>query len=286
MPRGKISFILFSCILYQGGTMRNIIVFLLIPVLFLIHSPCFGGDFPYREYYPEVQTIDNDELKKGIEQQNIIVVDVRSSVEYEAIHIQGAFNIPYTNARFSEQLRKVAEENPGKKIVVYCNGIICIKSYKAAEDALYAGMPDVNAFDAGIKAWAKANPDKTVYNGTLLGDTQKLAAADKKFDQACLNFDVFKKKSEQEKAVVIDARDPMQRKQSLPGMKQTLQVPLDKLVNNIIKKGHMKDKDLLIFDQVGKQVNWLISYLDENGYTDYYFLEGGATAVLKVQEYR
>ena len=57
-------------------------------------------------------------------------------------------------------------------------------------------------------------------------------------------------------------------------------------IKNIIDKGNMKDKSLFIFDQVGKQVNWLMYYLVDNGYSNFYFLDGGATAVLKSQDYR
>lgn len=42
----------------------------------------------------------------------------------------------------------------------------------------------------------------------------------------------------------------------------------------------------MIFDQVGKQVRWLMYYLVNSGYTNYFFLDGGATAILKEQEYR
>ena len=84
----------------------------------------------------------------------------------------------------------------------------------------------------------------------------------------------------------MDIRDPMQRKQTIPGLEKALQVSLDKLVKNIISQERMKDKQLLIFDQVGRQANWLMYYLVENGYTNFYFLNGGATTVLKIQDYR
>ena len=72
----------------------------------------------------------------------------------------------------------------------------------------------------------------------------------------------------------------------MPGFENALPIPLDKLVKNVIKKGNLKNKQLLIFDQVGKQVRWLMYHLVDQGYDDFYFLEGGATSVLKVQEYR
>ena len=78
----------------------------------------------------------------------------------------------------------------------------------------------------------------------------------------------------------------MQRVQKFTEFDKVLPIPLDKLIKNIIDKERMKDKQLLIFDQVGKQVAWLMYYLEDKGYKDYYFLKGGATSVFKDQTYR
>ena len=253
---------------------------------FFIHSNCLAENFPYREYYPEVNVIELAAVKAGFDSGDYIFVDVRSPTEFNAIQIKNAVNLPYCNAKFSENLLQLSGENPDKKIVVYCNGTTCIKSYKAAEDALYAGIQNVYAFDAGIKTWATSYPGETILNGKKMAGTKKLLVMDKEFKTACLDYESFKSKSANNNAVIIDARDPMQRKHLLPGMEKALQIPLDKFVKNIVNKGNMKNKDLFIFDQVGKQVNWLMYYLVDNGYSNFYFLDGGATAVLNTQEYR
>ena len=72
----------------------------------------------------------------------------------------------------------------------------------------------------------------------------------------------------------------------VPGFEKALPIPLNKLIKNIINKERKKDKQLLIFDQVGKQVRWVMYHLEDKGYKDYYFLSGGATEVLKEQKYR
>ena len=259
---------------------------LLVILGFFIHSICLAENFPNREYYPEVNVVELTSLRAGFDNGDYIFVDVRSPTEFNAIQIDNAVNLPYSNAKFSENLLQLSNKNPNKKITVYGNGITCIKSYKAAEDALYTGMQNVYAFDAGIKAWATSYPEDTILNGKKMTNTEKLFVMDKAFNTACLNYESFKNKSTNENAVIIDARDPIQRKHPLPGMEKALQIPLDKFVKNIINKGNMKNKDLFIFDQVGKQVNWLMYYLVDNGYSNFYFLDGGATAVLKTQEYR
>ena len=43
----------------------------------------------------------------------------------------------------------------------------------------------------------------------------------------------------------------------------------------LINKGEFKEKQLLILDAVGKQVEWLQYYLEGKGYTNYLFLDKG-----------
>ncbi len=264
-------------------------ILLIAALSFIMLTQASGSkalDLPYREFYPEVEVIELADLKSGYDKGDYLIVDVRAAAEYEAIHVKGAVNIQYSNSNFLNKLRNLASANPDKKIAVYCNGIVCIKCYKAAEDAMYEQIPQVYAFDVGILAWAKAYPADTVLNGKEIENPEQQLISESSFNQSCIDFDTFKKKAEAGNAVVIDARDPIQRKNKLPGLEKTLNIPIDKLVNNIIRKGHMKDKELLIFDQVGKQVNWLMYYLVASDYNNFYFLDGGATAVLKKQEYR
>ena len=248
--------------------------------------PTVANNFPYREFYSEVSIINLADLKTGYDRKEFVIVDVRSAAEFETIHIKGAVNLPYSNAQFSERLRGFAGKNPGKKIAVYCNGITCIKSYKAAEDAVYAKMTNVYAFDGGIGAWARAYPADTLLNNNEISAPVQQLISEERFKNSCMDFASFKENSKGDNAVLIDARDPIQRKEKLPGLDQALQIPMDKLVDNIIARGNMKDKELYIFDQVGGQVNWLMYYLVANGYSNFHFLDGGATAVLKKQEYR
>ena len=231
--------------------------------------------------------IDLADLKAGYDSGNIILVDVRSTVEYDTIHAKNAVHISLSNQNFLDNLKALVEKNPGKKIAVYCNGITCLKSYHAAQQAKDAGLTNIYAFDAGIPAWAKAYPTDTLLIGKELTDPEKQLIPKSEFKKYCLDFATFKEKvAATPNAVVIDARDPMQRTHKLPGFENAMPIPLDKLIRNVVIKGNMKDKTLFVFDQVGKQVDWLQYYLVDQGYTNYYFLDGGATSVLKEQEYR
>lgn len=267
--------------------MRQLVLSVCCGVILSFISTCIAGDFPYREKYPDVNVVELTDLKSGYDRKDFIIVDIRSKLEFDTIHIKNAQNVPYGNANFSQKLDKIARQHPGRKVALYDNGVECIKSYLAAEDAYnFVLIPDVFAFDAGIDAWAKAYPSDTLFLGKELKDPGQQFISEELYVSKKLPIETFRKNAGNGNAVVIDLRDPIQRKEKLPGFDNALTIPVDKLVKNIISKGRFKDKQLFIFDQVGRQTRWVMYYLVDNGYTDYFFLSGGATSVLKNQEYR
>ena len=262
---------------------RSVFICILVT---LISGICLAEEFPYRKDYPDVKIVELEDLKAGYDNGTFIIVDVRSKIEFDTIHIKGAVHDSLSSKDFTERLKSIVDQNAGKKIAVYCNGITCTKSYIATQKAQQAGMDNVYAFDAGIPAWAKAYPSDTRLVGKTITDPARQLIPKSEFKKLLLDYDQFKKMAEVPNAMVIDVRDPIQRTHKLPGFEDAVPITLDKLIKNIINHERMKDKRLLIFDQVGKQVRWLMYYLEDKGYDDYYFLNGGATSVLKEQEYR
>lgn len=257
-------------------------------VLMLILVPSFtmAEDFPYRKDYPNVPAIELADLKIGYDTGVFIIVDVRSKLEFDTIHIKDAIHIPIADILFEERMITLAKENPGKKIASYCNGVTCLKSYEAAQRSINVGLDNVYAFDAGIPAWAKSYPADTLLLGKVIVDPGKQLIAKSEFEKVCLDFNEFRAKATRNNAIVFDARDAIQRTRDLPGLEDVKHVPLDKFIRMVVDRGIMKKNSFLIFDQVGKQVKWLMYHLVNQGYTDFYFLKGGATSVLKSQNYR
>jgi rhodanese-related sulfurtransferase len=243
-------------------------------------------EFPYRKEYPAVPTIDSEVLFKQYEVDKIIIVDVRSSIEYDVIHPEGAVHIPLSSVKFIEKVKELNKFNPEKKIAFYCNGITCLKSYKATQKALEAGIDSCYVYDAGIPIWASIYPEKTLLLGKELIDPDKQLIPKAAFKKKCLPFKKFKAGMNSNKSMIIDVRDSIQRTKKLRGLKKVKKIPLDKFIPNFVEKKVHRDKSLLIFDQVGKQVRWLEYYLVANGYKHYNFLAGGATSVLKEQKYK
>lgn len=257
-------------------------------LMFILCSVAFatGVEFPYRKDYPGVPAIDSEALFKGYETGDIIIVDVRSKIEYEVIHPTGAVHVPISNKNFVKNVEALIAKNPGKKIAFYCNGTTCLKSYKATRKALKAGLSNCFAYDSGIPMWASVYPENTQLLGKTLVDPEKQLIPKSEFKKKCLSFDSFKSEMGTKGGLVIDVRDHIQRVDKLDGLEKVKAIPLDKFIPNFVSKKVHQDKPLFIFDQVGKQVRWLEYYLVENGYTEYYFLAGGATSVLKTQKYK
>lgn len=239
--------------------------------------------FPLRAKFPGVAPITTDELAARYDSATII--DVRSKMEFDVIHVSKALYIPVSTADFLKLLGKKADKAGKVPLVFYCNGIHCAKSYEAAEQAEAAGFKNVYCYDAGILEWTKRFPDKAAILGKTPAPAGKLISkAD--FEKRKLSFADFKSKAQSPNAVVIDMRDPAQRikEANLPQSKEVLlggmrSIPGDRLVE-LLNKKEFQGKTLLVFDAVGKQVQWLQYYLEENRYTDYAFLKDGVLSAV------
>lgn len=96
-----------------------------------------------------LQIIDAPTLKQWLDQQTVVVVDVREPSEYTTGHIPGATLVP------------LSAFDPGKippsqmqKIVLYCRS--GQRSTMAGQRLLHAGFSEVFHLGGGIGAWIKA----------------------------------------------------------------------------------------------------------------------------------
>jgi len=108
----------------------------------------------------EIKSVSAEELKQQLDNEEIILVDVRSKDVIEAEgQIEGSIHVPrdmlefHADQRPDNPLRK-EELNPEKKIVVYCGvGGQGTLSTKTLQDM---GYSDVSNLTGGTKAWVKA----------------------------------------------------------------------------------------------------------------------------------
>ncbi len=108
----------------------------------------------------EIKSVSPEELKQQLDNEEIILVDVRSKEAIEAEgQIEGSVHVPrdmlefHADQRPDNPLKKV-ELDPEKKIVVYCGvGGQGTLSTKTLQDM---GYKDVSNLSGGTSAWVKA----------------------------------------------------------------------------------------------------------------------------------
>jgi rhodanese-related sulfurtransferase len=76
----------------------------------------------------DMEAVDVTELRRRLKTDDVTVLDVRPSLEYEAGHIRGARNIP-----FDELKARLREIPQGIEIVAYCRGPYCVFADEAVE---------------------------------------------------------------------------------------------------------------------------------------------------------
>lgn len=232
-------------------------------------------EFPLRAKYPQVTTISTAELIAQYD--DVLVVDVRSSVEYEICKINSATNILITKASFIDELTKLRAPEGEKPLVFYCNGHTCSKSYKAWVAAEKAGFGNILCYDSGIFEWITTAADKA----TLLNETpadQKKVVPKATFQAHCLEKEQFLEACAGGDQLIFDIREPLQRKE-YEGIPEARNVPFTNFVK-LLKEGRLEGESLLIYDSVGKQVKWLQYRLIQHGIKEYNFLSGGARALI------
>lgn len=262
---------------------RQLFSFLLFVLFIPLASaaPAKDNGFPLRWRYPDVRTLDTEQAYKLMSQPGTIVVDSRTRFEWQTLRVKGSYNVPVDevdtglNKEFEHGIAKLHQAHPGP-IIFYCNGRTCPKSYEATRRAMRIGIKDVYAYDAGIMDWAKAHPELT-----SLYDKPSITAADlisnDQFKAHLLTATAFSARAkDKQHVIVLDIRDPDQRDFALFPFQEeraTLDntATLDRVINEA-KKGH---KTLLVYDAVGKQVQWLQYYLVRHHVKDYYFMKDG-----------
>ncbi len=255
----------------------------LITVLFAVginHAVLANDDYPGRDRFTKVPVIETAELVDKIKAGKVVVIDVRSELEYQTLRIKGAINLPLGSKRFG-QLIKALSIKSRRSLVFYCNGHLCYKSYKAATRAKAAGVQDLYAYDSGVFDWVRANPDRAELLGKSPVDLDALITKSE-FKARCLQPKEFSESITRETRV-LDVRDPTQSQglSLYPGRQRNVPMAKQDKLMKTIARAVSKGKGLLIYDNVGKQVRWLQYMLEDLGIEDYRFMCGGAEAYYK-----
>ena len=88
-----------------------------------------------------------EELEGMIEDESVLLMDVRPSVEYEFGHITGAISVPMNELMVN--LKNIAKE---KEIIAYCRGPFCVLADEVAKLLKEQGY-QVRRLDEGYPEW-------------------------------------------------------------------------------------------------------------------------------------
>ena len=99
-----------------------------------------------------MKTIRKEELKRRLEDNEIILIEVLGPESYEEEHIKGAINIPV------EKIDRITKNNISKDepIAVYCSNYDCTASPTAARKLDALGFMDVYDYEGGKQEWKDA----------------------------------------------------------------------------------------------------------------------------------
>lgn len=256
---------------------RKIIFMIAMLFVSAISQAAINDEFPNRKLFPAVPVISMQDLYK--EMDKVIIVDVRSKYEYDTINIVKAVNIPVQGLDFVDRMKALRKQNPKTTIVAYCNGKTCKKSYEAVQKCRDEHIQNVIAYDQGIFDWAKTYPQTSQLLGKSPVNVNKLISkAD--LEKHLVSVEQFDKLAALKDVIVLDIREPLQREgvSLYPGIDRSADLDDKKMLDKYINDAKRNNKALLVYDGVGKQVVWLMYYLEDKGLTNYAFLKGGARA--------
>lgn len=236
------------------------------------------NNFPGREEFPKIPVYEISKLRN--EFNDVVVVDTRSHYEYDTLRIKDSINIPVASRAFDQAVTKLRAKTD-KPIVFYCNGRTCFKSYIAVQKAQALGIENTYAFDAGVFEWVQTYP----HYGELLGKSPvnvKNLIAFNKFNARLLDPDTFSEKAFAlgSDSMVLDVRDKFQRSGIgfFPGKEHWVSLDDKEKLTKYLTRAKDGNKTLFIYDEVGKQVQWLQYALEDMGIKKYYFMHNGAKA--------
>jgi rhodanese-related sulfurtransferase len=264
------------CHLHGRDCRRFAALFLVIVFTVLSLSiPASGTESsPYRAFYPHIKTLSTVELYQDFFTKTLI--DVRSRVEFNVVHIAASVNLPLAEDDFADRLFKLKALQEEIELVLVGNDPDCSRAFDAARVARLQGMSNVSVYDAGVFAWLHAYPEKT----RLMGETPAQLERVLPLVQHQIHLashDRFKRLAREPGALVVDIRDIYRRRDVIKGLpvKNIVLGALLQAVGNRV----WSERPLLIFDSDGSKTRWLQIFLQAGGYHNYHFLEGGLDAL-------
>ncbi len=202
------------------------------------------------------------EVKKRMEEGQTLLIHALSHIEFRIQHIPGSINIPANLVAKSDLMPR----DKNKRLIVYCNGVKCPYSRRAAKIAVSMGYTNVKWFRGGIGEWRKFRYPMVVDKELLKIKVRKLSPTK------------LKRLMTDEKAFILDVRPKWWRdvKQVPVGMIQgtDITIPLLELGKRLTELP--RDRTLVLTDRIMRQSVHAAKFLVSKGFKIGGVLKGGA----------
>ncbi|WP_372636992.1 ArsR/SmtB family transcription factor [Fodinibius sp.] len=106
----------------------------------------------FRNARQSLETVSLQDLQQRIENNEVLVLDVRPNEEYEEGHIPGAISIP--TGQLKERIKDLPRD---RQIVAYCRGPLCAMADDAVELLKQHGF-ESKRLEEGYPEWMLQNP--------------------------------------------------------------------------------------------------------------------------------
>jgi rhodanese-related sulfurtransferase len=98
----------------------------------------------------ELEPVTRQELARRLQDDDLVVLDVRPAAEYAAGHLPGAVSVPVAELR-----RRLAELPGDREVVAYCRGPYCAFAHEAVAVLREAGF-SARRLEDGLPEWQAA----------------------------------------------------------------------------------------------------------------------------------
>jgi rhodanese-related sulfurtransferase len=228
---------------------RKIAVAVLVVALFIIAGVNQRGQAADQQF----TVITTDQLKAMVDDMKpMMLIDARTKDEYQEAHIDGAVSMP--EKTFDDNIAMLpADKNA--LLVLYCNGVKCGKSRKAAAKAAAKGYTNILVYGEGFPVWEEKGykivpgPD---YAKKV--ETTKIAPADLRnmLDAKTGSF------------LLVDVRDESEfREGHIPG---AINIPAETFATR--SEVLPKEKKIIVYCNTGGRSYTAYRKLMKLGYTD------------------
>ncbi|MFO0011613.1 MAG: rhodanese-like domain-containing protein [Planctomycetota bacterium] len=100
----------------------------------------------------EVESISHEDLVEGIQSNRLVLVDARTSGQFEHYHIPGAISLPIDASALEYLVFCRDRQSDGKLVVTYCNGVRCRWADQVAKRLVRMDV-QVQVYSGGIERW-------------------------------------------------------------------------------------------------------------------------------------